>query len=84
MPLFRVVAGVVVVYYKLSGSNISKTVGPKFTKFCPNIQPDPVYTTPDMTSCQHLSKYENTAENDASDGFVLNFSGAAFAYPTRW
>ena len=33
---------------------------------------------PPATSDRHLSKYEKTTDNAASDGFVSNFSGAAF------
>ena len=45
--------------------------------------------TPDMTSPPnyggHSSNFEKTAENSASDGFVSNFSGAAFLLgPIDW
>ena len=74
---------VVVHHHKSSGSNISRTVWRRTTKFHTDIHADLVYNHSgyDVTSKFRSALFEvltKTAKNAASDVFVSNFSGAAF------
>ena len=88
-----------VVHHKVSGSNISRTVWLRITKFHRYIHTDMLYshTGYDVTSYfrSPFIEVRKTTENVASDGFgsnfstrkwfsCLNFSVTRFTCPTNW
>ena len=66
-------------------SNISATVKSRPATCCTDILADLVYSNTgyDVTSYfrSAFTEFRKTADNAASDGFGLNFSGAAFCLP---
>ena len=80
-------ASAVVVHHKVSGSNISRTVWPRITKFCTDVLADLVYrhTGYDFTSYfhRHLSKLEKMAENAPPTALGQILVVPRFAWPNQ-